>query len=66
MMAEKCKIKVIKECLDIYAKYRPEVGRVYDAQKGKPTRQKNKEFVILDILDKRIVLRKGEFEIVGC
>ena len=41
--------------------YRPEVGMVYDAQKGETVRH-NKDFVVVDILDKRIVLRKGDYE----
>lgn len=64
-MAEKCRIKVIKEVLEIYPMYRPKLGKVYDAMKGKSTK-KTKDFVIVDIRDKRIVLRKGEFEVVGC
>lgn len=56
-----CKIKVVKEVMDIYELYRPEVGKVYDAQRGESVRH-NKDFVVLDIRDKRIVLRKGEYE----
>ena len=57
-----CRIKVIR----IDAKYRPEVGRVYDAKHCALAKYaKSAEFVILDILDKKIVLRKGEYEVVA-
>ena len=56
-----CKIKVVKEVLSIYAMYRPEVGKIYDALRGESVRHQ-KDFVVLDILDKKIILRKGEYE----
>lgn len=66
-----CKIRVIRE-IDVFPKYRPKVGKVYDAEysprRGKVYKQQYSgkgEFCIIDILDKRIVLRKGEFELVG-
>lgn len=65
MKGTMCKIKVTKEVLNIFEPYRPELGKVYDAEYGKP-RKEMREFCILDIKDKRIILRKGEFEIVGC
>jgi hypothetical protein len=58
------KIRVIKEILNIFEEYRPELGKVYDAEYSNPRRNKT-EFCIVDILDKRIVLRRGEFEIIG-
>lgn len=58
-----CRIKVVKEVLDIYELYRPEVGKVYDAEHCALAKYaKSAEFVILDVLDKKIVLRKGEYE----
>jgi hypothetical protein len=65
-----CKVKVIREALDIFPEYRPKVGTVYDAEysPGRWIPRKNyagkAEFAVVNILDKRIVLRKGEFEIV--
>lgn len=58
------KICVIKDVLSIFGKYRPKQGGIYSAEYSNP-RQNKTEFCIVDILDKRIVLRKGEFEIVG-
>lgn len=63
-MQPKVKIRVTELVTEIYEKYLPEQGKVYDAVKGK-TKMKQKEFVVLDILDKKIILRKGEFEYLG-
>lgn len=63
-MPERVKIRCIQEVTEIYANYRPELGKIYDAIKGR-TKLKQKEFVVLDILDKKIILRKGEFEYLG-
>ena len=64
MKGEIKKIRVMKEILNIFEEYRPEQGKLYYAEYSNPRRNKT-EFCIVDILDKRIVLRKGEFEIVG-
>lgn len=58
------KIRVTELVTEIYEQYRPELGKVYDAVKGK-TKLKTKEFVVIPILDKKIILRVGEFEYVG-
>ena len=58
------KIRVTELVTEIYEKYRPEQGKIYDAVKGR-TKLKQKEFVVLDIMDKKIILRKGEFEYMG-
>lgn len=65
-MPETVKVRCIQEVTEIYANYRPEPGKVYDAEKGnRPRKRKNqKDFVILNILDKRIVLRRGEYEVM--
>lgn len=65
-----CKVKVIGEPLDIWPEYRPKLGEIYDADysPGRWIPRKNysgkAEFAVVNVLDKRIVLRKGEFEIV--
>lgn len=54
----------------VFPEYQPEIGKVYEAEyvpskkygKSKPT---NAAFCVVTIRDKRIILRKGEFEIVG-
>jgi hypothetical protein len=65
-------IKVTKEVTDIFPQYRPKVGKIYEAElspaklkKYKNTYGGKPEFCIVDILDKKIVLRTGEYEIVG-
>lgn len=65
-MPETVKVRCIQEVTEIYANYRPELGKVYNAEKGnRPRKRKHqKDFVILNILDKRIVLRRGEYEVV--
>ena len=65
---KRVKIRVVKEVTDIFPEYRPEVGKVYEARYKPRTREKwlssVPEFCVIDILDKQIVLRSGEFEIV--
>lgn len=68
----KCQIKVIKEVLDIFQKYQPKVGKIYDAELSPQAVKRfdnrwgsgKMEFCVINVLDKKIVLRKGEYEIV--
>lgn len=68
----KCQIKVVKEVLDIFQKYQPKVGKIYDAELSPQATRKydhvwgagKMEFCVITVLDKKIVLRKGEYEIV--
>lgn len=61
------KIRVIAD-VPVFAECRPEVGKVYVADYS-PAKFKSGcgkgEFCIVDILGKKIVLRKGEFEVLG-
>ena len=65
-------IKVTKFVEDIFPEYRPTVGAVYEADyTPRATRRGiwkgysgNREFCIVNIRGKRIVLRDGEFEIL--
>jgi hypothetical protein len=68
----KCQIKVIKEILDLFPKYRPKLGKIYDAELSPSNSQAGRhhlggkcEFCIVDILNKKIILRKGEYEILS-
>ena len=63
-MQETVKIRCTQEVTEIYEKYRPKMGKVYEAIKGR-TQRKQKEFVVLSILDKQIILRLGEYEYMG-
>lgn len=64
-----CKVKVIKDAEGVFPEYTPEVGRVYDAKYIPRSRKKNgtgvAEFCVIDMLDKKIILRGDEFEVVG-
>lgn len=59
----KCKIKVIKEILELWPECRPDVGKVYDANYVKGT-GKAGDVAVIDLAGKKILLRKKEFEIV--
>lgn len=61
-----CKIRITKEIDGLYPQYQPKVGKVYHAEYIEPTYtyQKGSAICVVNILDKRIILRKGEFEIV--
>lgn len=67
----KCQIKVIKQVVDIFPKYQPKVGQIYDAHLSPSNKARGKskwgakaEFCIVDILGKKVVLRIGEYEIM--
>lgn len=62
-----CRIKIIKEAVGVYPQYQPKVGRVYDAEyiDASKNYRKYPPVCILNIAGKRIIMRKGEFEIVG-
>lgn len=63
-------IRVTKAPEGVFPEYWPEIGKVYEAEyvpvkvrgNSKPY---NSPFGIVNIRDKRIILRKDEFEIVG-
>ena len=58
-----CRIRVLRDVCDIFPRYRPTVGSVHDAVYNKP-RMNLAEFCLIDVLDKKIILRRGEFEII--
>lgn len=66
-------IKVTKFVEDIFPEYRPTVGAIYDAEYTPRATMRghwkgysgNREFCIINVRDKRIILRSGEFEIIG-
>ncbi len=62
------KIKVIKNLEGVFKKYQPEVGGIYEGEvvksPGNRIGWRNSEFCVINILDKKIVLRKGEYEIM--
>lgn len=58
-----CKARIIKPLDGVYPEYQPEVGKVYDCRYCK-SRKGYSDFVVIDIKDKKIIARLGEFEIV--
>ena len=58
-----CKIKVDKPVPGLFPMYQPEIGKIYDAEYSRIGRH-NREIAVIDILDKKICLRAGEFEMV--
>lgn len=62
----RCKIRVTKEILDLWPECRPEVGKVYDANYVSSVygTGKEKSVAVIDIAEKKILLRMGEFEVV--
>ena len=65
--AIKCKVKILAPLPEVFTAYQPIVGQVYDAhyhsatQKG---RNSASEVCLIIVKDKKIALRKGEYEIV--
>ena len=65
-------IKVTKFVEDIFPEYRPAVGSIHEATYTPRATMRghwkgysgNREFCIIQMLDKRIILRSGEFEII--
>ena len=62
-------IRVVEDVAGIFPEYLPEVGMVYEAEYRPRAKEKCGAgigaFCVIDILDKKIVLRSGEFEIVA-
>lgn len=65
-----CKILCTKG-IDVFPEYQPIVGKIYDAMfipsgpKRKDNRYGNAEFCVVDVKDKKIVLRKGEYRLLS-
>lgn len=61
------KIRVIKEPTGVLPELMPEVGAVYRATRSvrRPGNQQYPEFCWIELHEKKIVLRKGEYEIVA-
>ena len=65
----KCKVRVLCPLPGVYASYQPVVGRIYDADYRKSTRNPvtrsgNTAVCAIKIRDKSICLRTGEYEIL--
>lgn len=64
----KSKVRILRELSGVYRKYQPKVGEIYDAYYKRETQRKNgKKYApvcYIEVLDKKICLRKGEYEIL--
>ena len=62
---KKCKIRILKKLEDVWEKYQPEVGGIYEADYVTRTdTYKCADFCVIDIKDKKIIVRVDEFELV--
>ena len=66
-METRCKIRIVKEIAEIYPEYTPKFGEVYDARCVQNTYKGRSlpAICVVDILGKKIMVRRGEYEIVG-
>lgn len=64
----KCKVRILSHLPEVYPKYQPTVGEIYDAEYKKATQRKGGRYYapvcFIEVLDKKICLRRGEYEIV--
>lgn len=64
----RCMVKVIKDAEGVFPEYKPKVGKIYEARYTPRTRRKtgagHGEFCVIDMQDKKIVLRSDEFELL--
>ena len=62
--AREAKVKAVCHLQGVYPMYQPVIGNIYDGVYCQSTSERT-SFCVIPILDKQIVLRLGEFEIVG-
>jgi hypothetical protein len=66
--AVKCNVRILCPLLGVYPKYQPTVGEVYEAYYKMATQRKSGKnyspVCVINVLDKKICLQKGEYEIV--
>lgn len=63
----KCKIRIVKELSGVYPELQPQVGAIYDARYAESTNKRTPlpAICVIDMMGKQIMVRKGEYEIVG-
>lgn len=63
------KVRILKYLDGVHPEYQPVVGKVYDAIYNVKYANKNPSqrvyICIIDVKDKKICLRKGEYELLG-
>lgn len=61
----KCKIRITKEIIGLLPQYQPKRGKIYLAEYIEASCKKSPPICVVNMLGKRIVVRKDEFELVG-
>ena len=66
MEMKKVKIRITKDIENLYQQYKPKVGKIYDAEyiESSISYQRGRDVCVINIADKRILVREDEFEIV--
>lgn len=67
MMNSNCKVKIKRLLNGVFAKYQPEVGKVYEASYKEPCtddRRKSGPICVICVSGKYITLRKGEYDLL--
>ena len=66
--AIKCKVKVLCPLPGVFAKYQPEVGKIYDADyrmtQHRTSGQVNSPVCVIKVRGQSVCLRRNEYEIV--
>ncbi len=64
----KCKVRILCPLPEVYPKYQPKVGEVYEAEYRLARYWKCGKAIspvcVIKVLDKKICLRRGEYEIL--
>ena len=65
-MTKQCKIRITKDIAGLYPQYRPKVGKIYKAEyiEYATANRKPTSIGVIEIMGKRIIIRRDEFEIV--
>lgn len=66
--SRKVKVRVLCPLPGVFAKFQPQVGKIYDAEyspSDHSPQHRSATICVINVLDKRIALRKEEYEIVG-
>lgn len=65
--SQRVRVRIVKGLNGVYPEYQPAVGSEYDAEycDAKNSSKQISPICIIDIKDKRICLKKEEYEIIG-
>lgn len=69
-MATPCKIRIVRELNGVFPQYQPEVGKICDAEFVPPKKHPSRPghthigFCVIDVADKKIIVRPDEYEMI--